>query len=614
MYELLKSKQWDAQKSPLLYQQFIVNEALVANPRQRGLCIFHGMGVGKTRTAVYVATRMKRRTIVIGPKSIFSQFEADFEAFKYEGKVQYVALKANNMAEKLEQLDAVPGIDEEYSEGSLDNSLVIVDEAHGLFASIVNGSKNAVDFYDTVMNAKNIRLLFLTGSLIVNDPFELVPCYNMLAGHKLFPESKELFDNYFIKDGHIHNRDKLINRILGLTSYYGEVVQPDEILARFPPVTEHVTHIKMSDQQYSLYNAYRDVEREEASRPQKRRQSDRWMPKSGTSSYRVKSRMASNLIPITGASDEDLKDPAKYPKGHWFLNTILPKHAGQKGVVIDSFVNNTGLKDLGRFLILNGWEEWEPGMAASQVNRFTYIIGEVDDETRKSIRIAFNNRDNLTGGTLRLVLLGPAAVEGVSLRGARFGVYWSQFFNTTRFEQGRNRIRRIDSNDDWPEGKRGIDFYIPISDYPESVDEKVRAREPTTEVYLFHKSHANRLLHNEFFTAIIESAIDCLLYRDGLPASRAANLKCKVCSPDNYPLWSDKLEEDVERDDPCKPLKTETIDVEELQIDEDGKTYKYMHRKVGDVNEFYEFNTNVSGYIKMPRDHKHFSLLMDLVG
>jgi len=41
--------------------------------------------------------------------------------------------------------------------GTLDDCLLIVDEAHNLFNAITNGSKNAVGLYDLILKAKNLK-------------------------------------------------------------------------------------------------------------------------------------------------------------------------------------------------------------------------------------------------------------------------------------------------------------------------------------------------------------------------------------------------------------------------------------------------------------------------
>jgi hypothetical protein len=73
-------------------------------------------------------------------------------------------------------------MDDVIKKNALENSLLIIDEAHNLFNAVTNGAKNATALYDLIMKTHNLKLIFLTGTPIVNDPFELVPCFNMCRG------------------------------------------------------------------------------------------------------------------------------------------------------------------------------------------------------------------------------------------------------------------------------------------------------------------------------------------------------------------------------------------------------------------------------------------------
>ncbi len=64
----------------------------------------------------------------------------------------------------------------------LENSLVIIDESHNFSNSVTNGSKNAVKLYELLMNTKNVKIIFLTATPIINEPFELTPIFNLING------------------------------------------------------------------------------------------------------------------------------------------------------------------------------------------------------------------------------------------------------------------------------------------------------------------------------------------------------------------------------------------------------------------------------------------------
>ncbi len=68
-----------------------------------------------------------------------------------------------------------------------DNSVVIIDEVHNFVSRIVNKLKEpesiSYRLYDYLMGAQNAKLVFLTGTPIINYPNEIAILFNMLRGY-----------------------------------------------------------------------------------------------------------------------------------------------------------------------------------------------------------------------------------------------------------------------------------------------------------------------------------------------------------------------------------------------------------------------------------------------
>jgi len=64
-----------------------------------------------------------------------------------------------------------------------DNSFVIIDEVHNFSSRIVNGSKLARDIYIRLMNAKDCRIILLSGTPIINNPYEISTVVNLIRGY-----------------------------------------------------------------------------------------------------------------------------------------------------------------------------------------------------------------------------------------------------------------------------------------------------------------------------------------------------------------------------------------------------------------------------------------------
>jgi monoamine oxidase len=68
-----------------------------------------------------------------------------------------------------------------------DNKVVIIDEAHNFVSRVVNKIKKpeslSYRLYDYLMSAQNVKIVFLTGTPIINYPNEIAILFNMLRGY-----------------------------------------------------------------------------------------------------------------------------------------------------------------------------------------------------------------------------------------------------------------------------------------------------------------------------------------------------------------------------------------------------------------------------------------------
>ena len=407
----LSSAEYNEHESKLLrYHQFIVKEFLTRSTN-RGLLLCHAMGMGKTRIAVAVSLIARehdhsRRVIVLSAKSLEANFRKEIMSYSNKDaefinkNYKFISLNSSNMFSKISNIDKTEeqqklekklgDFMKDVSRGSsLENSMLIIDEAHNLFNAITNGAKNALALYDLIMNTRNIQLIFLSGTPIINDPFELVPCFNMLRGrmevadvkmggkkdfgkrgkkHRLdttlFAEDEEEFESFFIdrENKTIKNKDKFTNRIYGLTSYYSDLYFPtNKNKEGYPTELENIIEkIPMSPEQFSRYVAARITEQEETKKGYKGKDSRFSSSQGGSSTYRVKSRQISNycipeyaLGPVRGKKSrekflnritmDDLENVNKFsPKMRKILSNI-DKHRGKPGLVYSQFVSGEGL-------------------------------------------------------------------------------------------------------------------------------------------------------------------------------------------------------------------------------------------------------------------------------
>ena len=274
----LKYHQWLVVQWMSSYE-FPVREA-------RGLLCYHDMGTGKTRVGAATALTLMDigiYPIFIAPKSLQNNMMetiadvlritrpgiSDAEIVSIQKRFVVASSDAYNMFEQVSKT------------GTLDGRVILIDEAHDFVRAIVNSGNdetNARKLYNAIMNAKNVRVLFLTGSPMVKNVFEIVPLANMIAGTEILPIQYDVFMDLYVDlpNRKIKNRDKLQNRLFGMVSYISThlPLEPDsgaKILkprddGYFPELLPmKVVHVEMSESQYKAYLLAREKEELELS-------------------------------------------------------------------------------------------------------------------------------------------------------------------------------------------------------------------------------------------------------------------------------------------------------------------------------------------------------------
>ena len=75
-------------------------------------------------------------------------------------------------------------------DNEFDDKIVIVDEVHNIGNTMASQSTSAEKYYNLFMNAKNPKYIFLSGTPIINNIFEITKIFNILRGYMPFLEIK----------------------------------------------------------------------------------------------------------------------------------------------------------------------------------------------------------------------------------------------------------------------------------------------------------------------------------------------------------------------------------------------------------------------------------------
>lgn len=227
------------------YQKFVKDYLLIETP-YRGLLLYHGLGSGKTCSSVAVAESLMntKKVFVMLPASLRQNYLEEIRKCGdpiYAFDQHWVTKKVNNEEDKeagkalgisdsyldkhLRYFVTVPhqeanfrslpreqqkGIEDQIDDiihqrftfinyngissanvdkvlppdqpHMFDNSVVIIDEAHNFIGSVLNERQIKQKLYDMMYHAKNLKIVCLSGTPMINRPQEIAFMMNLLRG------------------------------------------------------------------------------------------------------------------------------------------------------------------------------------------------------------------------------------------------------------------------------------------------------------------------------------------------------------------------------------------------------------------------------------------------
>jgi ribosomal protein L32E len=255
-----------------LYQEFIGQFINYQSPF-KDILIYHGVGSGKTNTAINVYNILFNYT----PKwNVFLLIPAALHDDPWLKDIKKW-MKKDNYEQRFSNIIFIhydsPFADRDFLEkvknaDSSKTSLFIIEEAHRFINNVYNNisskkGKRAQIIYDYIQQEKkenqNTRIMLLSATPVINVPFEFALIYNLLRPGT-FPTSEAIFEQLFISSANFaslneNTKNMFQRRILGLTSYYIGAT-PD----KFAQKVLHYLNIPMGKYHEEIYNYFEEIE------------------------------------------------------------------------------------------------------------------------------------------------------------------------------------------------------------------------------------------------------------------------------------------------------------------------------------------------------------------
>lgn len=254
------------------YQNFISTYLDFKSP-YHDILIYHGLGSGKTATAINVYNALYAYTpgwnvfILIKASLRDDPWMKDLEKWlsksENEFRMQniiFINYDAPNADKQF--LESVKSVD------SSKKSLYIIDEVHNFIRNVYSNisstqGKRAQIIYDHIIQDKkensDTRVIALSGTPAINTPYELALLFNLLRP-STFPRSENEFNHLYVSlSGYSTinqaHKNMFQRRIMGLVSFYIGAT-PDLYATK----SIHYVDVTMSKYQNEIYTFFEEIE------------------------------------------------------------------------------------------------------------------------------------------------------------------------------------------------------------------------------------------------------------------------------------------------------------------------------------------------------------------
>ena len=328
-------------KLALRKYQLFISKFLDFNSPYHDLILYHGLGSGKTASAINVYNMLYNYTpgwnviILLKASMRHSIWLPELEKwlnkdeYKYRFKnIHFVHYDAPNADKSF--LDTIKSID------SSKKSMYIIEECHNFINNVYSNinsltGKRAQIIYDYMIQDKiensDTRIICISGTPAVNIPYELALLFNLLRPGS-FPKSENEFNHHYVSTSahstlNLATKNMFQRRIMGLVSYYLGAT-PD----RYATQTIQYVDVKMSKYHEEIYTIFEDYE--EMIEKKKRLNKGK-----GQETYKSYTRQASNFVfphinqDITG---DNRPRPYKFRLNEGQNNKILQNAEDEKKI------------------------------------------------------------------------------------------------------------------------------------------------------------------------------------------------------------------------------------------------------------------------------------------
>ena len=450
----------------------------------KSLVAYHGLGSGKTYTAIMAGQKTPGSKLVIAPASLLHNFKKELHKTNTPDKDYHLVSYETFRRDPNKFMD-------QYKP-----KMIIADEFHR--------TKDADTLIgDTIRNSrlKVDKFLGLTGSLAQNHPSEIGSLLHTATGQPVLGRNPKEFRERFIHERQV--KPGILGRIMGRTP---GIVEEPRNLDKFKAITDKYVNTFSGDEEYAKHipKVEKSVIRVGMDKPQQKIYDYTF----GKTPAWVRFKIRHNLPPskresaninafLIGArqastATEPFGGHNSTPKINAVLHDLehgIQTDKNFKGVVYSSFLEG-GLNPL-----------------AVKLKKHNIPYGSFTGQQTNAERNAMVHDYN--HNKLKALLISPAGGEGLDLKGTKYMGLMDPSWNPEKMNQAIGRTARFKSHESLPENERKVIVKQYLSEPRLDFAGKIkRIFKPDTHAigvdeYIYNRAMEKQSL-NEKFTNVLQ--------------------------------------------------------------------------------------------------------------
>ena len=170
------------------HQLFVINYLNPETP-YKGLLAFHEVGSGKTFTGIGTIIKnyeIRIKTFILLPASLKDTWKNEIKKF-YKEVLDTPVVPEDLLKDYIKFISYnVPYKNIESELKDLKGNFLVVDESHTFISYMVKKGNKKAELYELLMNPnyRPKKILFLSGTPLINTPFEMAKTFQILSGDK----------------------------------------------------------------------------------------------------------------------------------------------------------------------------------------------------------------------------------------------------------------------------------------------------------------------------------------------------------------------------------------------------------------------------------------------